>query len=163
MVGVGLAWRLGLAEAAFSMVTIAQGRSSRSSAIARTTTLRRTGETSRMAAAAFSNKLRDMVLPDLRPDEGSTSRRVASSSEVRSKRRPLGRGVAWRPIGCDHRFFKWRNLLTAGWSDAAKRLSTTSIQREADPYQSRVGPIRPKSGRHLLLATLVWVRIKTNH
>ena len=70
MVGVGLAWRLGLAEAAFSMVTIAQGPSSRWSAIARTTTLRRTGETSRMAAAAFSNKLRDMVLPDLRPDEG---------------------------------------------------------------------------------------------
>ena len=52
------AWRLGLAEAAFSMVTIAQGPSSRWSAIARTTTLRRTGETSHM------------VLPDLRPDEG---------------------------------------------------------------------------------------------
>jgi len=145
------AWRLGLAEAAFSMVTIAQGPSSRWSAIARTTTLRRTGETSHM------------VLPDLRPDEGSTSRRVASSSEVRSKRRPLGRGVAWRPIGCDHRFFKWRTLLTAGWSDAAERLSTTSIQGETDPYQSRVAPIRPKSGRHFLLATLVWGRIKTNH
>jgi hypothetical protein len=69
---------------------------------------------------------------------GSTSRRVASSSEARSKRRALGRGVAWRPIGCDHRFFKWRSLLTAGWSDVAKRLSTTSIQGGTDPYQSRV-------------------------
>jgi len=112
------AWRLGLAEAAFSMVTIAHH---------------------------------------------VTSRRVASSSEARSKRRPLGRGVAWRPIACDHRFFKWRSPLTAGCSDAAKRLSTTSIPGETDPYQSRVGPIRPKSGRHFLLAKLVWMRIKTNH
>jgi hypothetical protein len=52
---------------------------------------------------------------------------------------------------------------TAGWSDAAKRLSITSIQGGTDPYQSRVRPIRPKSGRHVLLAKLVWVRIKTNH
>src|SRR6266481_3109962 len=104
-----------------------------------------------------------MVLPDLRPDEGHHVAEAASSSEARSKRRALGRGVAWRPIGCDNRFVKWRSLLTAGWSDAAKRLSTTSIQGGTDPYQSRVGTIRPKSGRHALLAKLVWVRIKTNH
>jgi hypothetical protein len=87
-----------------------------------------------------------MVLPDLRPDEGHHVAEAASSSEARSNRRALGRGVAWRPIGCDNRFFKWRSLPTTGWSDAAKRLSTTSIQGGTDPYQSRVGPIPTKVG-----------------